>query len=49
MEHFKTKRGKPGILQECFRLRKDWDSKTEPRRPIFLQILAAGQGKAVNI
>ena len=37
MEHFKTNRGKPGILYEGFRFRKDKDSKTEPRIPIFLQ------------
>ena len=36
MEHFKTNRVKPGILHEGFRFRKDRDSKTEPRRPIFL-------------
>ena len=30
-------RGKPEILYEGFRLRKDRNSKTEPRRPIFLQ------------
>ena len=28
MEHFKTNRGKPAILYEGFRLRKDRDSKT---------------------
>ena len=37
MEHFKTNRGKPGILYEGFIFRKDRDSRTEPRRPIFLQ------------
>ena len=37
MEHFKTNRGKPGILYEGLRLREERDSKTEPRRPIFLQ------------
>ena len=37
LEHFKTNLGKPGILHEGFRFRKDMDSKTEPRRPIFLQ------------
>ena len=37
MEQFKTNRGKPGILYEGFRFRKDRGSKTEPRRPIFLQ------------
>ena len=37
MEHFKTNRGKPGILYDGFRYRKDRNSKTEPRRPIFLQ------------
>ena len=37
MEHFKTIRGKPGSLYEGFRFRKDRNSKTEPRRPIFLQ------------
>ena len=28
MEHFKTNRGKPAILYEGFRLRKERDSKT---------------------
>ena len=28
MEHFKTNRGKPGILYEGFRFRKDRDTKT---------------------
>ena len=52
MEHFKTNRGKSGILYEGFRFRKDRDPKMEPEDRFSYngaQIIAVGQGKAVNI
>ena len=53
MELFKTNRGKPRILYDGFRFRKDRDSKTVHLwrcvKKLALQILAAGRGKAVKI
>ena len=52
MEHFEMNHGKPEILYEGFRFRKDRDSTTANlwrSMEKLYKILAAGQGRAVKI